>query len=62
MANVNVGALVLTGIVVVGGAMIGGIGRLLSGGSFLELYGNAFPWLKSGQKKQKREYFFFVEL
>ncbi|KAG5669734.1 hypothetical protein PVAND_000028 [Polypedilum vanderplanki] len=55
MANVNVGAVLLTGIVIIGGTMIGGIGRLLNGGSFLEIYGGAFPWLKSGNKRQKRE-------
>jgi hypothetical protein len=56
MANVNVGAVILTGIVIVGGAMIGGISRLMNGGSFLEVYGNALPWLKTGNKRQKREY------
>jgi hypothetical protein len=55
MANVNVGAVILTGIVIVGGAMIGGISRLMNGGSFLEVYGNALPWLKTGNKRQKRE-------
>ena len=52
MANVNMGALLLTGFVVVGGAMIGGISRLLSGGSFIEIAGN-LPWFRSGTKKQK---------
>lgn len=54
MANVNMGALLLTGFVIVGGAMIGGISRLLSGGSFIEIAGN-LPWLRSGTKKQKCE-------
>lgn len=55
MANVNVGAVILTGIVVVGGAMIGGIGRLLNGGSFIEIY-QGFPFLKTTRnKQQKRE-------
>lgn len=51
MANVNVGAILLTGIIVVGGAMIGGIARLINGGSFLEVYG--LPWFKSRNKRQK---------
>jgi hypothetical protein len=55
MANVNMGAVLLTGIVIIGGAMIGGIGRLLNGGSFLEVYGSGLPWFKTAQKKQKRE-------
>jgi hypothetical protein len=55
MANINMGAILLTGFVVVGGAMIGGISRLLSGGNFVEIAG-ALPWFRSGQKKQKSEY------
>jgi hypothetical protein len=54
MANVNVGAVLLTGFVIVGGAMIGGISRLLSGGNFIEVAGN-LPWFRTGPKKQKRE-------
>lgn len=53
MANVNLGAVLLTGFVVVGGAMIGGISRLLNGGSFIEIAGS-LPWAKGGNKKQKR--------
>lgn len=53
MANVNVGALLLTGFVIVGGAMIGGISRLVNGGSFLEVAGN-LPWFRN--KKQRREF------
>lgn len=60
MANINVGAVLLTGIVIVGGAMIGGIGRLINGGNFIEVYGNSIPWLKSDyNKRQKRELIFF---
>lgn len=54
MANVNVGALLLTGFVIVGGAMIGGISRLVNGGSFLEVIGNGLPFLRN--KKQRREF------
>lgn len=56
MANINVGAVLLTGIVIFGGAMIGGIGRLINGGSFLEVVGG-LPWFKSGSKRQKSKYF-----
>lgn len=52
MANINVGAILLTGVVVVGGAMIGGIARLLNGGNFIEIVGG-LPWFKSGKKKQR---------
>lgn len=52
MANVNFGALLLTGFVIVGGAMIGGISRLINGGNFIEVVGG-LPWFKSGHKKQK---------
>lgn len=55
MANVNVGALLLTGFVVVGGAMIGGISRLVNGGSFIEIAGN-LPWFQSASKKQKSKF------
>jgi len=54
MANVNTGALLLTGFVVVGGAMIGGISRLLSGGNFIEI-AQSVPWLRNGPKKHKSE-------
>lgn len=57
MANVNVGAILLTGIVVVGGAMIGGIARLLNGGNFIEIVGG-LPWFKSGNKKHRDSKFF----
>lgn len=55
MANINVGAVILTGVVIFGGTLIGGIGRLINGGSFLEVVG--LPWFKSGSKKQKSECF-----
>lgn len=42
----------LTGFVIVGGAMIGGISRLINGGSFIEIAGG-LPWFRSGNKKQK---------
>lgn len=55
MANVNVGAVILTGFVIVGGAMIGGIARLLNGGSFIEIY-QGWPFFKNTKsKQQKRE-------
>ena len=54
MANVNIGAVLLTGFEIIGGAMIGGISRMLSGGSFIEIAGN-LPWFRSGTKKQKCE-------
>lgn len=54
MANINAGALVLTGLVVFGGSLIGGIARMWNGGSFLEVAGN-LPWFRSGIKKQKRK-------
>lgn len=57
MANVNVGAILLTGFVVIGGAMIGGISRMLNGGSFVEIAGGpGFPWFRTGNKKQKRKW------
>lgn len=55
MANINVGAILLTGFVVVGGAMIGGISRLFNGGSFIEVAAGGLPWFRSGNKKQKSE-------
>lgn len=55
MANVNVGAVILTGIVIVGGAMIGGISRVFNGGSFIEVT-QGFPFFKTTKnKQQKRE-------
>jgi hypothetical protein len=66
MANINVGAVLLTGIVIIGGTLIGGIGRLINGGNFIEINGNNIPWLKTGNKKQKGELrkllFFFGKL
>lgn len=50
LANINLGALMLTGVVVVGGAMISGISRLVNGGSFIEVAGG-IPWFRN--KKQK---------
>lgn len=55
MANVNVGAVLLTGMVVLGGSLIGGISRLINGGSFIEITGG-LPWFRSGNKKNKREF------
>lgn len=55
MANVNLGAILLTGFVVVGGAMIGGISRLLNGGNFIEIAGS-LPWFRTRNMKQKRRY------
>lgn len=40
----------LTGFVVLGGAMISGISRLMNGGSFIEVAGG-IPWFRN--KKQK---------
>jgi hypothetical protein len=57
MANINVGAVLLTGIVIFGGAMIGGIGRLFNGGSFVEIT-QGLPFFKPARsKQQKREFF-----
>lgn len=52
-ANINVGAILLTGFLVVGGAMIGGISRLFNGGSFIEIIGG-MPWFRAHNKKQSR--------
>lgn len=54
MANVNVGAVLMAGIIIVGGATISGISRLINGGSFLEVYG--LPWFKSNTKRQRRKF------
>lgn len=61
MANINVGAVLLTGIVVVGGAMIGGIARLLGGGSFIEIIGG-LPWFRSRDKKQRESEFATISI
>lgn len=61
MANINVGAILLTGFVVVGGAMIGGISRMLNGGSFVEIAGG-LPWFRTGNKKQKRKLTMSLEI
>lgn len=53
MANVNVGAVILTGIVIVGGAMIGGISRIINGGSFIEVT-QGWPFLKTTKNKQQK--------
>lgn len=53
MANINVGALILTGFVIFSGALIGGISRLVNGGNFIEIAAGGFPWLRNGLKKQK---------
>lgn len=34
--------------------MIGGIGRLLNGNNFIEVAGS-FPWVRTGNKKQKND-------
>jgi hypothetical protein len=59
MANINIGAVLLTGIVVVGGAMIGGISRLLNGGSFIEV-SQGWPFKATRNKQQKREYLILI--
>lgn len=62
MANINVGAVLLTGIVVVGGAMIGGISRLFNGGSFVEVT-QGWPFLKASRnKQQKRKFQIFFKI
>jgi hypothetical protein len=60
MANVNVGAVLLTGIVIIGGAMIGGIARMFNGGSFIEVAGN-LPWFRSKKQKRKNFSLLFLE-
>lgn len=52
MANINVGAVVLAGVVALGGALIGGLARFFNGGISL----NTGPFFKAGKKKQKRKY------
>lgn len=44
------GAILLTGMVLFGGSLIGGISRLVKGGSFIEITGG-LPWFRSGNKK-----------
>lgn len=55
MANINVGAVILTGIVIVGSTMIGSIARLLNGASIVEIH-QVLPFFKAAKnKQQKRE-------
>lgn len=53
MASVNYGSIIFTGIVILMGATIGGISRVLNGGNFLEIIkGN--PWGGPRNKKQRK--------
>lgn len=57
MANINVGAVVLAGVVALGGALIGGLARFFNGGISL----NTGPFFKAGKKKQKRKYIMYMK-
>jgi hypothetical protein len=54
MAELNYGSFLYTGMVIVLGATIGGISRVINGGSFIEIIGNNFggPRTKNQRKSE----------
>jgi len=50
-ANINVAAIILAGIVAIGGTFLGGAARIFKGDSFF----NGKPWFRTNKKKNKQK-------
>lgn len=51
IANINVAAVILAGIVAIGGTLLGGAARFFRGDSFF----NGKPWFRTHNKKKKEK-------
>lgn len=64
MANVNAGALLLTAMVLLGGSLIGGISRLVNGGSFMEVLlpsGSSRPGSKKKDEPEESSWWRIID-